>query len=193
MLAEAVAYTDGPIAHMIAVAAGVDLLGRELGLPPAVITNLVLAALTHDASKRLEVKKGQAEAAIPRAELIQRIEDMGWFEAARLAQCSGHDSMRRVLQELTTRSALSAEALFFLVDNMAVGARFKPCREKTAYLLENADRYPYNDDGLAIFGQPFFSFQGGLADVLEAAVAQQLGLSPLNGLAHWLNERLELP
>ena len=176
-------YT-GPVAHMLVVACLQMAVAKALNFNKTKVKLLGVAGLIHDAFKRIEVESKSSSR--PHEEEMWLLATFG-EKASELAQLSGHTSMPKVLLNIGE----TAEAVSFLVDNMVVGTKVQPIAQKMEYLNRVADaRYPYNNDGIALYGVPYFTFQWYLAGALEAWVAMRLGIIPTDTLCEHFNTLL---
>lgn len=167
----------GPIPHSAVVAAVGYCLQKKLGLGNADL--IVTADLVHDAFKRQDMEL--KDYGVSHTKSRARIEELFGSGVADLAELSGHGAMPTAL--LNLGDLLTSTV--FLVDNLVVGTRIVSAAEKCDMLdaAFMAGRYPYNNDGVATYGVPFFTFQRYLSVVLEAQVAQRLRVEPTAALA----------
>lgn len=171
----------GPIPHSAVVAAAQVCLQEKLGLRKAVL--LATVGLAHDAHKRQDMEsRGDYDASHARSRA--RLATLFGDDIAKLAELSGHGAMPTVLKRLGDLLT----AVVFSVDNMVVGTKIVPAAEKCDMLDAAAmtGRYPYNDEGLALYGVPYFTMQRYIAASLEARIATLLNVSPTNRLADHL-------
>ncbi len=180
----------GPIPHSILVSVAELRLCEELGLGTEMMQTLGIVGLVHDAHKRIEVESKDPEATHGIAS--GRLSEMFGPEIAELASLSGHTAMPKVLTRFNDVKSL----IVFWVDNVVVGREITSVRDKCDYLDRMAaeGRYSYNDEGIDIYGVPYFTFQRYLATVIEARLVQMgQTLGTLEGLrSDQLAEKLRL-
>lgn len=169
----------GPVPHSIIVAMTEITLAKEIGLDDEMAHTLGVVGLVHDAHKRLEIEKKDPEG----TQLVanEKLTQLFGVEIAKLATLSGHTAMPAILERFNDIKSL----IVFWVDNVVVGNQLTTVKAKCDYLDKMAEpqideitgevkagRYAYNNDGIAIYGTPYFTFQRYLASIIEARLVQ---------------------
>ncbi len=159
--------SKGPIPHSIVVAKAALILSKELDLNIEDALILAVTGLTHDAYKRVEIETKNPNESHARS--YDHIAKLFGTEVAKLSTLSGHTAMPAVLENFDDIRAL----IIFWVDNVVVGRNLTTVDAKCDYLDKMAaTRYAYNDDGILIYGKPYFTFQRQLATVIEARLVK---------------------
>lgn len=166
--------SKGPIPHSLTVALSCYVLAEKLGLFEKSHT-LLLTGLAHDAYKRWEMEKLTKLDDII-LESSKKIRLLYGDEVAYLSTISSHSSMAVVVEKLGD----TVMEVFYWADNAVVGATLQPVSVKSDYLEASArnGRYPFNDEGIAYWGVPYFTFQRYLGSVIEASISRKLGIVP---------------
>ncbi|HSX39323.1 MAG TPA: hypothetical protein VLI92_01910 [Candidatus Saccharimonadales bacterium] len=178
--------STGPIPHMAVVAAANAVLGQALFKGPQ-LRAIIIGALVHDAFKRLEIEWRDPEKAHSFAR--DSITALFGETVANYAELSGHTAMPTVLAYPGRLDI----GLTFWVDNVVVGDEIQSVKQKCDYLDRMAanGKYQYNDEGIAIYGVPYFTFQRWLATVIQGQLATKLNVKPIDSLAQYAAKLVE--
>ncbi|HSX39324.1 MAG TPA: hypothetical protein VLI92_01915 [Candidatus Saccharimonadales bacterium] len=186
--------TKGPVPHSLVTAAFHLTLGRLLGNN---VRTMILTGATHDSSKAMDIQTGNYEQSHNwQRELLTRLFGQ---RIAFLAEMSGHAAIPTVLaniQDPDVRVAAYADGCVMHTDLVLVADRM-------AYLIEKAKDivsldgttkpglYPYNKDGIALYGVTFFEEQLAMVRILETGLSLQLGVKPTSNLPLFIKALIE--
>ena len=178
--------------HMLVEAEAADVLAEALGVPNTERKKLVTAAMLHDVYKRKErelaSQKGAAgfeEAAVSQSEFIRQGEYSE--EIIVLTESVGHTSLIK-FKDLS-KIPLVFKIMHY-VDDVTLNNDLVLLDERIDALEANPRYAELNQQGVAIFGKPYFTVQRETSKKIEQEFAQQLGLGDPTQLPFWIRERI---
>lgn len=181
------------VEHIVVEAEAVDVLAEALGVSEEDRKNLVTAAMLHDVYKRKETelaRKGTAADFVEQSEALQSkwLRNLGYSdEIVELSESVGHPSLMR-FQNLD--QILLIKKIIHYVDDITLNNDLVLLDDRINYLETNTRYAEVNQQGMAIFGKPYFTVQREISKKIEQEFAQKLGLEDPTQLPFWTRDRI---
>lgn len=203
-LARKVRWGD-PTQHCLVELAASEILSDMLNLPDQDKQDFAVTALVHDAQKRPEIEKGRGVKDPTRIEEIYRESKQFLLDngvSPRIVELTG----RVAHTSLPDFATLEADGSLKLKEGMPIvdmamhyldditrGTDIVPFDERMDYLDSvAATRYPYNEEGRAIWGgRTFFEAQREVGHLIEEKLAKAAGVENPKDLPNIIKAKLQ--
>lgn len=178
--------------HMLVETEAADVLAETLGVPAHERKTLDTAAMLHDVYKRRErelaLQKGVAgfdEAAASQSKFLRQ---QGYSdETIALTESVGHTSLVK-FQNLSEIPLIFK--IIHYVDDITLNNDLVPLDDRIDALEANPRYAGLNQEGVKIFGKPYFTVQREISKKIEQEFAAAVNLQDHSQLPLWIRNRI---